>query len=122
MSTVETPDIDDDDIEDGQSLESPDFVTRVLISGEAGYLELEGLFELEIDNWMWEIDFVRDPDDRAGVSDVDAVLLEDAAGKRAFAMTEEGVEAYGQIMGVLKEDDGDRLTMNVSVPTGGSVE
>ena len=122
MSTVDTPDIDDDDIEDGQSLESPDFVTRVLISGEAGYLELEGLFELEIDNWMWEINFVRDPDDRAGVSDVDAVLLEDAAGKRAFAMTEEGVEAYGQVMGVLEDDDGDRLTLNVSVPTGGSVE
>lgn len=123
MSTAEDrPDIDRDDIEDEQSLETSDFVTRVLISGEKGYLELDGVFELRIDNWIWEVDFVRDPDDSAGISDIDATLLEDAAGKRAFAMTEEGVEAYGQVMGVLEEDSDDRLTLNVSVPTDRSVE
>ena len=123
MSTAEDqPDIDRDDFEDEQSLESPDFVTRVLISGKKGYLELQGVFELTVDNWVWEVDFVRDPDDSAGITDGEAIMLDDAAGKRAFAMTEEGVEAYGQVMGVLEEGNDDRLTLNVSVPTGESVE
>lgn len=116
------PQVDRQEGEDDHSIESPDFVTRVLISDEKSYAELEGIFKLTIDGWMWNIEFKTDPEDTSGITEIEQGMLDRAAGKRIYAMTEECVEAHGVVESTLEEEETNSFLLSASIPGGPDYE
>lgn len=107
--TVDASEVPDDVFPD-----TADFVNRVLILSEKGYVDLEGIFELTVDAGIWNLTFEADPADAGGLDDVDQGLVEASEGQRIVALTEDGVEAHGFVQSVMEEDD--RLLLAAETP------
>lgn len=114
MSEETDKTIDASDVPDDVFPDTADFVNRVLILSEKGYVELEGIFELTVGGRDWDLTFYTDPYDAGGLDDTGQSLVEASEGQRIVALTEDGVEAQGFVQSVMEEDN--RLLLAAETP------